>query len=278
MLKEDLSEKVAVVTGAGSGIGAAMARRLAAEGMRLVVADINQTTAEATAKALSDAGGEAVGTHVEVGDADSAAQLAQTAADLGGCYVLCANAAVQNAKRADSLAADDWNWVIGVNLLGTVQTIESLLPVMRATPGQKQIVVTSSICGLFPTAHLATYTASKYAVTAYAETRRIELEPEHIGVTVFFPGIVLTDHINTSQAARPARFGPAGEIDDEAMREMFAALIPSPESVVDPDYATRNLVAAISENRPYLFSHSASTAPIVARFDALSAALARADD
>ena len=227
--------------------------------MRVVAADINETTAAATASALRDAGAEALGTHVEVGDAESAAQLAQTAADFGGCDVLCANAAVQNAKRADSLVADDWNWVLGVNLLGTMQIVESLLPVMRATPGAKQIVVTSSICGLFPTAHLATYTASKYAVTAYAETRRIELEPEHIGVTVFFPGIVFTDHINTSKAARPARYGPSDELDDEAMREMFDALIPSPEAVIDPEFATRNLVAAIRENRPYLFSHSAST-------------------
>ena len=275
---DDLSGKVAVVTGAGSGIGAAMARRLAAAGMRLITADINQTTAKASAAALRDAGADAVDAHVEVGNADSAAQLAQTAADFGGCDVLCANAAVQNVKHAGSLTEDDWNWVLGVNLLGTVQTVESFLPVMRATPDSKQIVVTSSICGLFATAHMSTYTASKYAVTAYAETRRIELEPESIGVTVFFPGIVATDHINTSRAARPTRFGEPDEVDDGTLRDTFDALIPSLDTVADPEYATRNLIAAIRENRPYLFSHSGSTDPIAARFEALSDALARADD
>ena len=138
----DLRDKVAVVTGGGSGIGAAVVRALAAEGMRVVSADIELDAAERVVAGI--AGASAM--WVDVARPDSIAELARRAeTELGGCHLVCANAGVMVVGRLDQRTEEDWQWILAVNLLGPIRTIQAFLPQLRAQPGEKQIVVTGSM-------------------------------------------------------------------------------------------------------------------------------------
>ncbi len=274
----ELEGRIAVITGGGSGLGAAMARRFGTEGMRVVVADIAAENAETVAAELRGAGTDAIAHAVDVGDAASLAELADAAKAFGGCQLLCANVGVQRIGHSDRLDAQDWEWLIGVNVLGTVATVGALLPVMRSAAGRKHIVFTSSSSGLFAAPRLAAYTASKYAVTGYAETLRIELEPDEIGVTLLFPGGMATTHLQSSVEARPAALGESPPLEVDDVKLLSAVMGATADDIIEPDHAIRHLIEAVRENRPYLFTHGSNRAQIEERFDALRAALAAADD
>lgn len=274
----ELKDRIAVITGGGSGLGAAMARSFASEGMRVIVADIAAHNAETVAGELRSGGTDAQACSVDVGDASSLARLAEAAQAFGGCHLLCANVGVQRIGHSDRLDATDWQWLIGVNVLGTVATVNALLPLMRSAAGQKHIVFTSSSSGLFAAPRLAAYTASKYAVTGYAETLRIELEPDAIGVTVLFPGGMATTHLQSSEKARPKALGQSPALESDDVNAIAAVMGATAADIVDPAHAIRHLPDAVRENRPYLFTHGSNRAQIETRFEALRAALLRADD
>jgi len=275
---KELRGRTAVVTGGGSGLGAAIARRFAREGMRVVVADIARDSAARTADELRAQGAEVIACEVDVGSRTSLEALAREVRAFGGCHLVCANVGVQRIGRAGALSARDWEWLVGVNLLGTVATIDALLPLVREANGERHLVFTSSISGLVAAPRLAAYTASKFAVTGYAETLRIELADEGIGVSVLFPGGMATTHLASSALARPAALGEQPALDPDDVREVAAVLGASRAEIVDPDYAVRHLVAAVRENRPYLVTHATARAAFEARLDALRAAFARADE
>lgn len=273
------ADRVAVVTGAGAGLGAAIAGVLAGEGMRIVVADIDADHAEATAAALRAAGADARAARVDVGDASSLADLAAfTEAQYGACHLVCANVGVQRIGRVADLRPEDWEWLLRVNVLGTIGTVDALLPLLRAPGGDAHVVVTSSVSGLFAAPRLAAYTASKFAVTGYAETLRLELADEGIGVTLLFPGGMATTHLASSAAARPAELGVSPDLSEEDVRAVSAVMARTPADVAMPAHAVRHLVAAIRENRPYLVTHGTNAADVRERHALLEAALARAND
>ena len=139
-----LEGRTAVITGGGSGVGAAMARCFADCGMRVLVADIAGDHAERVAAELRDIGAEAAACRVDIGAAESLAELARSAGAFGGCDLLCANVGVQRIGHSNDLRPEDWQWLIGVNVLGTVATVEALLPVMRASEGEGHMVFTAS--------------------------------------------------------------------------------------------------------------------------------------
>lgn len=273
------ADRVAVVTGAGSGLGAAMAGALAREGMRVVVADIDVERAEATAAALRAQGADARAVRVDVGDATSLEALADfTKSQYGACHLVCANVGVQRIGRVADLRPDDWEWVVRVNVLGTVGTVDALLPLLRAQGGDTHVVITSSVSGLFAAPHLAAYTASKYAITGYAETLRLELAGEGIGVTLVIPGGMATTHLASSAAARPAALGTSPDPSEEDIRAVTAVLARTPDDVALPEHAVRHLVAAIRENRPYLVTHGTQDADVRERHAQIEAAFARANE
>ena len=142
----ELAERIAVVTGAGSGLGAAMCRRFAEAGMAVAALDIDEGGAKVTATAIAEGYGvPAMSARVDAGDAASLADAAATVgAWRGGCDVLCANVGVQQFGAIDRLTDDDWTWVISVNVLGTVRTVASFLPLLRRRSGWRRIVVTAS--------------------------------------------------------------------------------------------------------------------------------------
>jgi len=272
----DFASRRAVITGAASGLGAAMARALAEAGMAVLVADVNEAGATKVAGELRASGYRAFASRVDVGDPASIAALASTAErELGGCDLLAANVGVQRIGRADALTREDWQWVIGVNLLGTVETVRAFLPLLRAS-GDAHLVFTGSMSSILSSPRLAAYTASKMAVLGFAETLRIELAPEGIGVTAILPAGMATSHLDSSAAARPEQLGRSPELSGDDVEAVVAVLAATPDAMVSPEHAIRDLLPALRENRPYLVTHGPNRGHVEERFRALLAAFDRA--
>ena len=197
MTIETLGGKGAVITGAASGIGLALARRGAAEGMRLVLADCEAGPLE---RAAAELGAKAV--IADVRDAESLAGLAEAAeAHLGQIDLVCANAGVSRMAAIERLTAEDWRWLFDVNLFGVVETVRALLPRLKGNPDGGHIVITASLSSLYPTRSQGAYAAAKAAVAMYGETLALELEGEgsKVGVSLVCPGPV---HTNIGTSAR----------------------------------------------------------------------------
>jgi NAD(P)-dependent dehydrogenase (short-subunit alcohol dehydrogenase family) len=202
--------KVAVVTGAGSGIGRAMAERFAREGSAVVVADVESDAGEETAAAIRDAGGDALAVPTDVSDIGAVGALAQATIDrYQRVDVLCNNAGVSTFNLLRDQTLDDWKWVLDVDLWGVVHGIHTFVPIMReqGTPGH--VVSTASIGGLLTGSPvIGPYCAAKAAVVSISETLAQELAMEQtpIGVSVLCPSSVDT-RMMESERNRPVSRG-----------------------------------------------------------------------
>ena len=250
-----LAGRSAVVTGGGSGLGAAMAKTLASAGMNVAVLDIDEEAAASTASSIEPFGVTSTSVRVDIGDTASVAAAADhVRATLGGCDVLCSNVGVQQFGAADRLTEQDWSWLLNVNVLGTIRTVREFLPMLRAGSGFRRIVFTASSSVLAPSVRLAAYQTSKFAVMGFAESLREELAPEDIGVTILFPGGMITRHLESSVLARPADLGES--ILDQADVEAMLAHQPMGDGdLVTPEHAIRNLLADLETGEPYLITH-----------------------
>ena len=198
--------------------------------------------------------------------------------EFGGGNVVCANVGVQQFGALDRLTADDWRWVLDVNVLGVVNTVDAFLPLLRSSTGTRRIVVTSSSAVMVPGVRLGAYTASKFAVMGYGETLRQELAGEGIGVSVLFPAGMSSRHLESSVKARPTELGPSVTLPDDidamlASRDMDAAV-----HTATPEHATRNLLAALRDDERYIVTHGSYRGGLVARLDDLVRAYDRAQD
>jgi NAD(P)-dependent dehydrogenase (short-subunit alcohol dehydrogenase family) len=272
----ELAGRIAVVTGAGSGLGAAMCQRFAAAGMAVAALDIDEDRAQETATTLAQSHGvQAMACRVDVGDPrcllDAAAEVE---AALGGCDVLCANVGVQQFGAIDRLTDDDWSWVINVNVLGTVRTVAAFLPLLRRGAGWRRIVLTASSGVFVPGVRLGAYQTSKFAVWGYGETLRQELADEGIGVSVLFPAGMTTRHLESSARARPADKG-AWVIAPDDVEAMMASRKMGGEHVAAPEHAVRNLITGLLANEPIIITHGAYRAEYHQRLAAIEAAFDR---
>ena len=273
---EVLRDRTAVVTGAGSGLGAAMARVFATVGMAVAALDIAEAAAKVTATTLAaEHGVRTTAARTDVGDADSVAAAARhVASELGGCDVLCANVGVQQFGAIDRLTEQDWQWVLGVNVMGTVRTIREFLPLLRAATGWRRIVITSSSSALVPGPRLGAYQTSKFAVMGYGETLRQELADEGIGVSLLFPAGMITRHLESSALARPAVLGPSVTLPDD-IEVMLSSQQMGPGDIATPEHAVRHLLQDLLADEPYILTHGAYRARYNARRDAIEAAFDR---
>ena len=217
---DDLEGKVAVITGAASGIGRALADRFAAEGMRLVLADIERSALEQASEEIAAAGVDVVAVPTDTSlEADVNALAAQTFEMFGDVHLLCNNAGVgSRGLPIAELPLRDFEWVIGVNLFGVIHGLRAFLPHMRAND-VGHIVNTASVSGLYYLRRMGPYNATKAAVVALSETLKFELDAEgsNVGVSVLCPAWVRTN-ISTSDRNRPERF--AYELDTEQMAQL----------------------------------------------------------
>lgn len=203
-----LAGKVAVVTGGGSGIGAALVRAFANEGMSVVVADIEAPRAEAVAAEAEAVGVPTLASRTDVSDRDAVFALADLAYQrFGEVHVLCNNAGVLLMGPLTNQRADDWRWIFSVNLMGVVYGVEAFLPRMQAQGGEGHIVNTASVAALGAG---GVYGASKAAVLSLSESLHEELADTEIGVSVLCPSYV-NSHILGAQRNRPSDFGAPAE-------------------------------------------------------------------
>jgi NAD(P)-dependent dehydrogenase (short-subunit alcohol dehydrogenase family) len=271
-------DRTAVVTGGASGLGAAMARLFASEGMRVVVADIAAEGAAEVARSLEASGGKAVSARVDVGDPASLEALAETAASaFGGCDLLAANVGVQRIARFAAMTRDEFAWLIDTNVVGTADTVRAFLPQLRAS-ADAHVLITASVSSLVSTRGLVGYATSKMAVLGLAEGLRLELAPEGIAVTALLPGGMATTHLASSDRARPAHLGAPAPLDPALIGEVAGALAPTAGAIVPPARAIRHLIAALREERPYLVTHGPIPASFEERIAAIRTAVARADE
>jgi NAD(P)-dependent dehydrogenase (short-subunit alcohol dehydrogenase family) len=273
---EELAGRIAAVTGAGSGLGAAMCRRFADAGMAVAALDIDADAAGVTASTLAEElGVPTTAARVDVGDPGSLAAAAVHVEEaLGGCDVVCANVGVQQFGAIERLTDADWTWVVNVNVLGTVRTVAAFLPVLRRRTGWRRIVLTASSGVLVPGVRLGAYQTSKFAVVGYGETLRQELAGEGIGVTIVFPAGMMTRHLESSARARPADAGEWVILPDD-IEVMMGSRGMGEEHIATPEHATRNLLADLLADEPYVITHGTYRADFHERLAALEAAFDR---
>jgi NAD(P)-dependent dehydrogenase (short-subunit alcohol dehydrogenase family) len=251
---QDLEGRVAVVTGAASGIGLAMSRRFAAEGMKVVLADVERDTLESAVGDLKAAGHDATAVVTDVSDSESISSLAEKAvATYGKVHVLCNNAGVLGSSQDIwETTVADWQWTVGVNLLGVVHGIRSFVPIMLAQGEAAHVVNTASVSGLIPAGGI--YGATKHAVVSISETlyNQLKLREAPIGVSVLCPGYVATRLID-SERNRPSALADSKRAADPAMREAARQLL---AAGLNPEAAADAVITGIREDRLYLLTHS----------------------
>jgi len=274
---QEFKGKTVVVTGGGSGIGAAMCRSFAAEGSQVVVADIEQEKAQEVAANISAAGGEAVAMHVDITRADSCDELARQCQSVyGDVHLLVANAGVLMLGTLATRTEKDWQWVFDVNVFGTIRTVNAFLPQLKINGGDAHIVITNSMAGLMASAPgKGVYNASKHAQMSYAETLRDEIAADGIGVTLLMPGATDSE-ITNSERNRPESSGRGEALSDKDLEVLLAHLGESGETV-SPEHCIRNLAAGIRDNAVWVMAGSPQRAAIQDRFARISAAFAIAE-
>jgi NAD(P)-dependent dehydrogenase (short-subunit alcohol dehydrogenase family) len=259
---DDFGGKVAVITGAASGIGLGLARTAAREGMRVVMADIEAPALEAASVEVTALGAETLAVTTDVSDAASVDSLAAAAFDtFGGAHLVCLNAGVFQAGVSWKRTEADWEWVLGVNLWGPIHGVRTFVPRLIEQGDPAHVVITSSMAGMLTVAYSGPYVVSKFAAAALAECVAHDLRAEgagHVGVSCLVPGSVDTriawsernradeppseatapDHVFVAEALREMT-STQGRPPDEAAEMVFAGVragdfwIPTTESYED---------------------------------------------
>ncbi len=246
---ESFRDRVAVITGAASGIGLGLIARAAQEGMKVVMTDVDASGLEAAADGLRKNGADVLAVTADVSRADDVTHVAERAiARFGAIHLLCNNAGVGVAgPRTWELTLTDWEWTLGVNLWGVIHGIQTFLPLMleRGEPGH--IVNTASAAGLASPQGMAAYNVSKHGVVTLSETLHHELKAHGapIGVSVLCPGMVQT-RILEAERNRPGILGNDPAI--EAHRERaYAAFEESMRAAMKRGLTPADVAATVFE-------------------------------
>ena len=247
---KDFHDKVAVVTGAASGIGLGVAERLLAEGMKVVMADLEQETLEGEIARLSAAGGDVLGVRCDVRDAGEVKGLAEkTLSHYGGVHVVMNNAGVAPIGPMLETTADDWRWVFDVNLMGVVHGVLAFGPILKEA-GTGHIINTASEAGLVTNPILGMYCASKHAVVGLSESLYRELEGSGVGVHVLCPNLVKTKIFHSERNREDAPdMTPSQTAFTGSLRETLDAMGITTEKVAG------DVVDAMRHDRFWILTH-----------------------
>ncbi|WP_419841858.1 SDR family NAD(P)-dependent oxidoreductase [Candidatus Poriferisodalis sp.] len=262
---ESMAGRVAVVTGAASGIGRALALGFAGQGANVVLADIEEAPLREAETEVAARGVEAIGAVTDVTDADSVGALAQATIDrFGAVHMVCNNAGVGGGGLVRNQQLVDWKWVVDVCLWGVIHGVHHFLPHLIQAE-ESHIMSTASVAGLMSVPGLGPYNAAKYGVVAIMETLHLEMtrDPDaDVGVSVLCPGVVRTN-IATAQRNRPAelrrerRRRPENEAasDTADARRRNANIAAALERGMDPAEVAAKVIEAMYERRFWVLSH-----------------------
>lgn len=259
-----LEGSVAVVTGAGSGIGRAMVEHYASVGMKVVAADIDGPSADTTARS---AGGEVVAATVDVASAD---QVESLAVDVyrrwGAVHLLCNNAGVFQAGLCWQRSVDDWDWTLGVNLYGIIHGIKSFVPRMLAGGEKCHVVNTSSVAGFVAAPFTGPYNVSKVAAFSITESLAHDLAAvgAEVGASVLCPSAIRTGIAHTDRV-RPGGAADEGE-DAAGIRQSLFAMT---ESGINPTEVPPIVLKGIADGDFLIATKPSYRQQIQTRFDAL---------
>jgi NAD(P)-dependent dehydrogenase (short-subunit alcohol dehydrogenase family) len=244
---EDLTGKVAFITGGASGIGLGMGKAFLAEGMKVALADWSDDhIAKARAELAGNNGVLFVKANVASRDSLKAA-VDETLAHFGKIHVLCNNAGVNGGGTAASPDFDDWDKAISVNLGGVINGTKIVAPIIRAQGEGGHVVNTSSMAGVVPLPGLAAYSTAKYAVRGFSESLRMQLAPKGIGVSCLFPGAT-----RTALVPLPEEDPSIDEVNaPQFLKDLWDAM----RGAIDPLDTGRAVVDAIKANRFYIFTN-----------------------
>lgn len=250
---DEFDGRTAVITGAASGIGLAIADRLGAAGMNLVLADIERPALDEAVSEFESVGVPVLGVETDVSDLEAVRRLFVVAEQrFGNIHVLCNNAGV--AGGGAMLEPDDlgvWEWVLGVDLMGVLYGIKVFGPSMVAHGEPCHMVNTASIAGLVPTPGLGSYAVSKYGVVAMSETLSLETADTNLGVSVLCPGFVRTKIVE-SRRNIPEHLVDLEEPSEEILRQVINDLV---SGGIPPENVASDVFDAIKSGRFYILTH-----------------------
>ncbi|MCS5636085.1 MAG: SDR family NAD(P)-dependent oxidoreductase [Myxococcota bacterium] len=254
---KEFAGKVAVVTGAASGIGRALCQRLGALDMKVVMADIEGGALEEVAGALEAAGNTVLPVQTDISQADSVSALAErTVEAFGTAHVLCNNAGVFAAGLSWEAPQSDYDWVFGVNVWGVVHGLRSFVPLMLSHGEEAHIINTASMAAVTTAPFTAPYFMSKAAVFSLSESLYAEMQARAsaIGVSVLCPELVDTA-IARSERNRPEHLKrKAGEGESSERDLVETAIAASTPTGLDPLALADRAIEAMRENRFYVLA------------------------
>jgi NAD(P)-dependent dehydrogenase (short-subunit alcohol dehydrogenase family) len=262
---KDLQRKVAVITGGASGIGRAVADLAAAEGMKIVLGDIEEGPLKEAVDELAGQGAEAIGLVTDVADAASVRALRDSALDrFGAVHLVHNNAGIGLGGPIWEVSEEDWRWILGVNLWGVINGVAAFVPTL-IEQGEGHVVNTASIAGLIAAPFLGPYNATKQAVVSISETLFKDLQAvgAPIGVSVLCPGFVQT-RIAESERNRPDW---APDRDAPGADELRGAVRSLVDGGIPPSMVAERVLDAVRTDTFYILTHPELDAAITTRFD-----------
>ena len=250
---KNFRDRVAVVTGAASGIGLALAERFAGEGMKVVMADIEAGALATASDRLRRKGAAILATRVDVSRPEDVERLADETYDaFGAAHVVCNNAGVAVIGAVHEHTLADWQWVINVNLWGVIHGVHTFLPRMLAGGDEGHFVNTASMAGLTTAPFMSVYDVTKHGVVALSESMYKELTATGapIGVSVVCPGLIDTNIMRSSRnrpesLAEEGKAGPMAQAFGQALSDRLAGGYP-------PSEVAEQVIVGIRDGRFYI--------------------------
>lgn len=263
---QDFEGKVAVVTGAASGIGLGVTERFVSEGMKVVMADVERGTLDREVERLSEEGGDVLGVICDVRDPEAVRNLAdRTLEHYGAVHVVFNNAGVAPGGPMLETTPEDWRWIVDVNVLGVAHGVTTFGPIMKEA-GEGHIINTASEAGHVSSAVLGMYTATKHAVVGLTESLYRELEGTGVSVHCLCPNLVKTGIFHSERnrddgaemtAAQTATMAPLRE----AITEMG----------ITPTQVAADIVEAMKQDRFWIFTHDITKQGLKVRYEDIAA-------
>lgn len=268
---KDFAGRTVFITGGARGIGLGMAKAFLGAGARVAIADISQAALDEAMAELAPHG-KAAAFRLDVRDRTAFARVADEAeAALGPVSVLCSNAGINFMGPLAQATYDDWDYTLGVNVGGAVNAVTTFLPRLLAREGERHIVITSSIHGVFTGAMAGVYATSKYALAGLGESLRADLKDSGIGVSILIPGPIQTDIFQHADELRP-------EGSDTGAMAVVPEGVDQKETPIyrhamTPEEVGRCVLNGVRRNDLYIMTHKEYAGMLAARAAALQAAL-----